>query len=301
MRQPNLQTPVAFQTALVGTDFSPAAGVAFCFAQAIAARYQAELYVAHVISLDVFDLIAHDSISGLVKKARDKAHEKITQLCEQLPTDRCHPVVAEGDVAEVLADIVRRNHIDLVVVGTHGRRAFKKLILGSVAEEIFRTASCPVLTVGPKTSLPSSTGNLRHVLYPLEFVPDTSEAASYAASLAERYGADLTVMNIREQTRASASVDEAIDEPGKATNEPVEHWINNHISPESDLRTRIRFERGFGPAVEAILEFVKKSAVDLIVMPIKRLDPVISAHLPKSDTAYEIASRAPCPLLTVRA
>ncbi len=293
MTQPDLQAPIALHNVLFGTDFSPASEVAFSFAREIADRYQAQLYVAHVIGLDVFDLIAHDSISGVLKQARDKAQEKIAQLCGSSRNERCHPIVAEGDVAEVLAGTIRRNQIDLVVVGTHGRRALKKLILGSVAEEVFRTVSCPVLTVGPETSLPSPTGNLRHVLYPLEFVPDTSGAAGYAVSLAERYGAALTVMNIREHTRASASVGEPI-------NEPVEHWISSHISPESDLRIRIRFERGFGPAVEAILNFAKDSAVDLIVMPIKALDPTVAAHLPKSDTAYEIASRAPCPLLTVR-
>lgn len=100
-------------------------------------------------------------------------------------------------------------------------------------------------------------------------------------------------MNIREHTRASASVEEPI-------NEPVEHWIDSHISPQSDLRKRIRLERGSGPAIEAILRFVKKSAVDLIVMPIKRVDAGMAAHLPKSDTAYEVVSRAPCPVFTVR-
>lgn len=152
MAKPNLRTVVVLHKILFGTDFSSASEAAFSFARAIADRYQADLYVAHAISLDVFDLIAHDSISGVLKQARDKAQEKIAQLCGQTTNVRCHAIVAEGDVAEVLADEIRRNHIDLVVVGTHGRRAFKKLLLGSVAEEVFRTASCPVLTVGPKIS-----------------------------------------------------------------------------------------------------------------------------------------------------
>lgn len=293
MTEADLQAPIALHNVLFGTDFSPASEVAFSYARQIADRYQAELYVAHVIGLDVFDLIAHDSISGVLKQARDRAREKIAQLCQESKCDRCHIIVAEGDVAESLADTIRHNHIDLVVVGTHGRRALKKLILGSVAEEVFRTASCPVLTVGPKASPALAGRSLSHVLYPLEFVPDTSGAAAYAVSLAERYGATLTIMNIREHARASASVEEPM-------NEPVEAWIDSHISPQSGLRTRIRFERGFGPAVEAILGFVKKSAVDLIVMPIKRVDAGMAAHLPKSDTAYEVVSRSPCPVLTVR-
>src|SRR5438105_2845421 len=126
MTQPDMQAPIALRNILFGTDFSPASEVAFSFAREIADRYEAQLYVAHVIALDVFELIAHASISGVLKQAHDKAREKIAQLCEKSRSDRCHPIVAEGDVAEVLADTIRRNHIELVVVGTHGRRALKK-------------------------------------------------------------------------------------------------------------------------------------------------------------------------------
>lgn len=82
MTQPDLQAPIALHNILFGTDFSPASEVAFSYAKEIADRYQAQLYVAHVISLDVFDLIAHDSISGVLKQARDKAQEKIAQLAK---------------------------------------------------------------------------------------------------------------------------------------------------------------------------------------------------------------------------
>lgn len=82
--------------------------------------------------------------------------------------------------------------------------------------------------------------------------------------------------------------------------EPVEAWIEDHVPVGSDVRNRVRFERGFGPATGASLNFASQAAVDVIVMSVRRLDSVISAHLPKSDTAYEAVSRAPCPVLTIR-
>ena len=50
------------------------------------------------------------------------------------------------------ARIIERNEIDLLVLGTHGRQGLAKMVMGSAAEEIFRRASCPVLTVGPKAA-----------------------------------------------------------------------------------------------------------------------------------------------------
>jgi nucleotide-binding universal stress UspA family protein len=171
--------------------FSPASEAAFTYAAAIADRYHSKLNVAHVISIETFDLIAADSDATMLKQAHQQARAKMDQLLgpRLLQGDRYRPVIAEGMVAEVLIEMIRRDHIDLAVLGTRGRRTFKKLFLGSTAEEIFRVASCPVLTVGPKTSSVPANTELRHILYPLEFAPDSSKAAGYAVALAERYAA----------------------------------------------------------------------------------------------------------------
>src|SRR5437016_9935940 len=61
-------------------------------------------------------------------------------------------IVRRGDVCEELEELVEKELIDLVVVGTRGRTGVSKVMLGSVAEEIFRKVSCPVLTVGPNSA-----------------------------------------------------------------------------------------------------------------------------------------------------
>src|SRR5262249_38667741 len=149
-----------------------------------------------------FDLFESESAEAMIKQAHDEAVKKITQLVTPLhfEPDRYEIVVAEGAVGEGLIEIIETSHIDLAVLGTHGRRAFKKLLMGSIAEEVFRMAPCPVLTLGPKNAPISTKGSLRHILYPVEFAPDSSKAAEYAVSLAERYGAALTVMNVRESS-----------------------------------------------------------------------------------------------------
>jgi nucleotide-binding universal stress UspA family protein len=135
--------------------------------------------------------------------------------------------------------------------------------------------------------------HLGHILYPVEFVPDTSLAAAYAVSLAEAYGAKLTFMKVLKDTVAPP-------EEKARVKEPVRRWMHDHVATGSDLRERTSFELGFGPASEAIVTFARDRCVDLIVMGVRHLDPVLAGHLPEADTAYEVVRTAPCPVLTVR-
>lgn len=292
-----LQQPeISFDNVLFATDFSPAAEAALTYASAIAARYQAKLYVAHVIDTESFERLEPESASLMIKEAHDEAEQRINRFILEplhLERDRYEVIVASGAISDVLIEIIQRHRIDVAVVGTHGRRGFRKLRMGSIAEEIFRRASCPVLTAGPKAGRAPVEGALRHILYPVEFAPDTSKAATYAVSLAERYGATLTVINVREDMVARSIEPKQFDQPKK-------RWIEDHVAPDSDLRKRIRFESGFGAAADSILDFAAKEEVDLIIMSVRQLDPFMAAHLPKPDTAHALVSRAPCAVLTIR-
>jgi nucleotide-binding universal stress UspA family protein len=232
----------------------------------------------------------------MIQHARGSTEQKLELLLSAVRQKgiSCQPLIGEGVIWDVLLDMIQKNDIDLIIVGTHGRRGLSKLLLGSVAEEAFRMAPCPVLTVGPKTSETGSMDvQLGHLLYPLEFVPDSSGAAAYAVSLAEEFHAKLTYMKVFEDMVPSPEEKAQIQEP-------VRHWMDDHIPTESDLRERTRFELGFGPTAEAILKFASDRGVDLIVMGVRRMDPVMAAHFDKPDTAYEVVRTAPCPVLTVR-
>jgi nucleotide-binding universal stress UspA family protein len=292
---PEEQSSITFNNVLFATDFSSASLAAFPYALMIADRYGSNLYIAHVIDPEPLGPFSRESSSKAIEQARGQARQQIQELFDAhgLQGERFRPIVREGVVAQVLLDINRENRIDLVMLGTHGRTARKKLLLGSTAEEVFRISPCPVLTVDPRGASPPVKPELRHILYLVEFAPDSSPAANYAVSLAEQYGANLTVMNVREDVRV------APDQAEQMT-QPAARWLEDHTPPSSDLRKRIRLERGFGPASAAILDFAGKSAVDLIVLSAHRLDPVIAAHLPHPDTAYEVVSGALCPVLTIR-
>jgi nucleotide-binding universal stress UspA family protein len=281
---------------LLATDFSPVSEAALPHALIIAGHYGSKLYVAHVVCPEFRDLQPSETTATMIQHAREFTEEKLEPLLSAVRQKgiSCQPLVGEGAIWDVLLDMIQQNNIDLIVVGTHGRRGLNKVMLGSVAEEVFRMAPCPVLTVGPKTSeKPSIDVQLSHILYPVEFVPDSSNAAVYAASLAEEYHAKLTYMKVFEDMVSSPEEKAQIQEP-------VRHWIDDHIPADSDLRERTSFELGFGPRAEAILKFASDRGVDLIVMGVRRMDPVMAAHFDKPDTAYDVVRTAPCPVLTVR-
>lgn len=296
MKPLDARSRVAPRKILLATDFSPASEAAQPHALTIAGHYRSDLYIAHVISPEAMDLLPPETMARKLQQARGSAEQRLEPL---LTAGRqkgisCQPLIGEGAIWDVLLDMINQNGIDLIIVGTHGSRGLEKLLLGSVAEKVFRMAPCPVLVVGPKTSAASATDvQLGHILYPVEFVPDTSYAAAYAVSLAEEYHARLTFMKVFEEMVPPSELKAAVEEP-------VRHWIDDHVPIGSDLRERTCFEPGFGLAAEAILEFAGDHGVDLIVMGIRRLDPVLAAHIPEPETAYEVVRRASCPVLTVR-
>jgi len=296
MKPPDPMSHIAPKKILFGTDFSPASEAALPHALSLAAHYGSNLYFAHVISLEHTDFPPPEERATRLEQAREFTEQELERLLESARQKHipCQPLIEEGAIWNVLSDMIHKNGIDLVIVGTHGRRGLKKLLLGSVAEEVFRMAPCPVLTVGPKTSATSLMDvQLGHVLYAVEFAPDTSLAAAYAISLAVEYRAKLTFMKVFEETVASPELKAQIQEPAR-------HWMDDHVPSGSVLRERTSFELGFGRAPEALITFARDRGVDLIVMGLRHLDPVLAGHLPETDTAYEVVRTAPCPVLTVR-
>jgi nucleotide-binding universal stress UspA family protein len=296
MKPQDLESRVAPKKILLATDFSPASEAALPHALVLASHYASNLYIAHVISPEFMDFLPPEETATKLQQAHRFTKQKLEPLLEAARQKGIsgQPLVGEGAIWDVLSDMIHQNGIDLIIVGTQGRRGLGKLLLGSVAEEVFRMAPCPVLTVGPRTSETSSMDvQLSHILYPVEFAPDTSLAADYAVSIAEEFHAKLTFMKVAEETLPFPEAKDHIQEP-------VRHWMDDHIPTESDLRERTSFELGFGRAAEAILKFATDRGVDLIVMNVRRLDPVLAAHLPETDTAYEVVRTAPCAVLTVR-
>jgi nucleotide-binding universal stress UspA family protein len=104
MKGPERESEVTLHNILFATDFSPASEAGLSYAVAIADRYRSDLYIAHVINSEILGLIAEESGPTIMRQANEVARQRMDRLLQarHLQSDRCHAIIIEGNVAEVL-------------------------------------------------------------------------------------------------------------------------------------------------------------------------------------------------------
>ena len=138
---------------LVATDFSEASCAALEQGRALAAAFNAQLHLLHVVAAPLHETwVGYTPGEEFVKLVEQLQTEARTRLEGAVPPDdvangRIVVATAWGDPSDEILKYVDRHGIDLMVCGTHGRRGWNHLMMGSVAERIVRLAPCPVLTV----------------------------------------------------------------------------------------------------------------------------------------------------------
>ena len=162
-------TRIKLQNILFATDFSPSAQAVLSHAVDLARHYGAVLYTVHVLPHTPFVEAAQPD----PEEIRLSANQQLPALMRSasLMDVEHKELIEQGEVPEVLSKLVREHGIDLIVIGTGGRKGLGKLLLGSVAEEVFRNAECPVLTMGPHAARGRVDGNLQHILFATDFGP----------------------------------------------------------------------------------------------------------------------------------
>lgn len=285
---------VQFKNILMATDFSANAQLALDYALAIARRYESTLFLAHVTRADTYQAIPQDAIVTS-EWIRREAEEQMGQiLISGMLRDVPHrALVEDGAVWPTLMRLIQQYEIDLVVVGTHGRTGLRKLALGSIAEEVFRMAPCPVLVVGPHTmTVPPREVSLRTIVYTTDLKRHSLPAADYALSLAQEYRAKL-IFHL-----TVANVDDPTSENLRRIRESAEAEIRSLAPPETAAWCEPEFAITFGEPAESVLDLARARQADLIVMG-ARSNMLLASHRPP-HTAYKIAAQAHCPVLTVR-
>lgn len=293
--QPVPVARLALKKILFATDFSEYSDAAFPFALALARKYESKLYAVHVLPGAYPPAIAPDTWSAYVELPESQAWKRMAELASRCGSVPHETFVPHGNVWASIADFIQHQNIDLIVTGTHGRRGIQRLLLGSSAEQIFRGACCPVLTVGPRVSEdPERAAEIREILFATDFGPGASAAMSYAFSLAQENEASLSLLHVIEDVKAAAR------DPKQSVAEVLSR-LDLMVPSEADLWCRPKTLVEYGPPAQRILSVAKERNADLIVLGLKKSGhPAAVSHLP-TGTAYQIVLQASCPVLTVRA
>jgi nucleotide-binding universal stress UspA family protein len=178
------------------TDFSEPSEAALPFAVAIAREYGAKVHALHVLTPTPYVYSTPDWTVATIGGQEESA--QIARVGAQLAGLPHETMIERGfEGWPTLEQAVGRCEADIIVLGTHGRTGAQKFILGSVAEEIFRRSSVPVLTIGPGVHSGRHNGAEFHrVHFATDFTPESLIAAPYAISVAQENQARLLLLRV---------------------------------------------------------------------------------------------------------
>lgn len=289
---------IVLKNILFLTDFSESSATAIPFATSIARAYGSVVHALHVLLPSAYTYMTPDVAGTLLDDQEDRARAEMQRVESELVGLPRETIIERGSaVWPVLSQVLKEREVDLIVLGTHGRTGAQKLPLGSSAEEVFRRARVPVLTIGPAVKTGAhSGGKFRCVLFATDFNAVSVVAAPYAISLAQENQARLILLHVLPTPK-----------PGKAAR-PVEpsvaeamHQLELLVPQDAELWCRLEPTVSHGEPGREILATADRCGADLIVLGVRGMDTLtgVATRLERA-IAYDVVAHAPCPVLTVR-
>lgn len=274
---------------LACTDFSPASQTALGVVASLWRDTFGQVSVLHVCETGPIPATTDDGILYL-EELQQRDRNNLRAALEKLRAKgiRAESMDIDGNAPTVILEEIRRQRVDLVVLGTRATRGVERFVFGSTAEAVFRSAPCPVLTVGSQSK--PIEGAERPVVFATDF-HETSEAAiHYAAAIANTYAARLHCLHVLPLS-------------AKEQAEPIIETIMNQALAKL-ASTSAQCERepvsgiAYGSDVShSIVEYAREKNAQMIVLGVRKKSRVAS-HLPPQRT-YRIIMTASCPVMTL--
>jgi len=267
-----------------------------------------QIHVIHVVdnlALTLVELPRYAYLRDLRAESEQTAREQIKRLvsAERATTVRVQSeVVTAAAPATAIVEYARTADVDLIVMGTHGLGELGRLVLGSVADRVIRTASCPVLTIrNEEIGTGQRAATITRILVPTDFGPASAAALDYAGELARATGARLYLLHVVDDLAARylefpfsalGDVQISVEESARRQLDELAAKEGLRFSrPHTVLLTSTAPER-------AIAEYAKDERFDLIVMGTHGRGPVARVFL--GSVADRVVRAAVCPVMTVR-
>ncbi|MGC1291526.1 MAG: universal stress protein, partial [Candidatus Acidiferrales bacterium] len=301
-RQPKKRT-VQIKLILCPIDFSEFSARAYRYALSLAEHYHAKLVALHVVEIWRHPSASFSTTADLYQKFRQAFLENGGLQLQEFVKEHASPeiqrelVVQEGTAADEILSCARTHRADLIAMGTHGRRGFDRLMLGSVTDRVMRAASCPVLVVSSRSRDAAVAATERHphrldrILLCTDFSENSERALNYAVSVAEEYSAEITLLNVLEHAPAPAEQKSAIAAAQKQ--------LDKLISPEQHKSLKIKTAMRVGKAYEQIVKLAEEAQSDLLVVGVHGRGALDAAIF--GSTTYRVMQLGSCPVLAVPA
>ena len=272
------------KTIVVATDLNGQSEAALEYARKLATNYGARIILAH--GLDPLEYAAFNAVPGKVRKSlTEEAREVLDKLTGELVQEgiHSHSEIRQGAVAHMLLDVARQYEAGLIVIGTKGMQGAGPIIVGAIAEQLVRLATCPVLAVaadwnaGPYRPTPGGP-----VLLAMEPNEAAAAAVATAYSLAKTFKRPLLAVHARTPAEASAFLN-----PPAATLEKF------GVKSSTEVPVRCMVKDGNPP--DALAAAIDQHKPCILVAGVKRTSHTPGPH----GTAFALLARSRVPVLCV--
>lgn len=289
---------------LYATDFSETSEHALPWALHLAAEHGAELHMLHAVVLHADEPThpAHyfpdlDRVQAEIEK-QVEARMLAAVEREDDPRIQIRRVYRRGiSAAPVILGYADEEDIDLIVVGTHGRRGLRHFLLGSVAEEVLRLAECPVLAVRMDKDL-SAGLEVGRIVVPMDYSADSEVALRHGGEIAALHRADLQLLHVvmgEAMPALEFDVREMLEDYATRARERLEERADSVLGPGVDHEVTVRV----GHPVTEITEFAEERNADLVVLSSHGRSGL--EHLLLGSVAEGVLRHVHCPVLVVKA
>jgi len=291
---------------LCPVDFSEFSIRAYHHALSLAEHYRAKLVAQHIVELSRYPYADYVASTGdyaeFCRVLRDGDKQQLQQFVRQHTHGEIRPelVVTQGTAPDCILSFAQAQKADLIVMGTHGRRGYDRLVLGSVTNRVMRRTPCPVLAVCRPPHEPMSADiaageecshahHLNRILFCTDFSENSEQALNYAISATTEYDAELTLLHVLEDVPSPAKTEEAI---ATATRQ-----LDKLIPPEGRKTVKVRMAVRVGKPYQQIIQLALETQVDLVVMGVRGRGALDLAVF--GSTTYRVLQLGPCPVLAV--
>jgi nucleotide-binding universal stress UspA family protein len=292
---------------LFPTDFSRCANQALPHAIKLAKQYNAEFHMLHAVVLHEDD--PHNPAyhfpdkEEINKRLKDITAAEMNAVLKDFDTESLETKQEQRwgiSAAPVILEYAVDNKIELIVMGTHGRRGLGHFFLGSVAEEVVRLSPCPVLTVREREE-EADIESIEHILIPTDFSVHSQKALTYAKEIAKLYGSKLQLLHVIEETvhpafyvTGKTSIFELVPDIKTKSIQAMEKQLDE--TEGSEIGASIDVVEG--RAATEIIKFAETHRSDLIVIATHGLTGI--EHMLIGSIAEKVVRQAQCPVFTVK-
>jgi len=286
---------------LCPVDFSESSVPAFAYASSLSCRLRAKLFAQYVVEMGRYPSAdfapTADGYDQFCATLICQGEARLRGFIQRNRAFEVDPecIVGKGMPADSILKFAEEKAINLIVIGTCRHGGIERLMLGSVAEKVFRTARSPVLVVpellpGYRTSEGSKEGiEVRQIVACTDLTEVSNKVFDHGVSIAQDYHAGLTLLHVLKDIPPPGYVEDAA-----VAYKQLGELVSSQAKPNCKITTEVRF----GKPYREIDRLAHDCHADLIIMAVRGHNSVNDAVF--GSTSYRVIRSAACPVLAVR-